>query len=163
VSPLHFARRDRDGARRRSTMNHLILATSLLLGAALSAQAPTCTSTLAGLGCGAALHVTFTPVGAAGNHMVALHGTGMHPDSFGVMVWGVVPAAIEITPGCTMWTEFSWGHLINVDSLGEWSWSRSWPASAVPLYFTMQLGSFVLDPSGGFQLRATDAMRAGCQ
>lgn len=143
-------------------MNHLATLAVLALGSTLLAQGPTCSSSLHGLGCGATLDVTFTPVGGGGNHRIDVLGGGMHPDSFGLMVWGVVPTNIPLGNGCALLTEFSWGHLINVDALGEWSWSRSWPASASGLSYYIQLGSFVFDGPNGFEVRVSDAKRAEC-
>jgi hypothetical protein len=141
-------------------MRNLAIASVLALGTSLLAQGPTCSSSLIGLGCGAQLTVTFTPQGGAGNHTIEVAGTGMHPDSFGLMVWGQTPVNIPLGGGCTLWTEFAWGHLINVDSLGEWSWSRTWPAWALG-YFDIQLGSFLFDPT--FEVRVSNAERAVCQ
>jgi hypothetical protein len=144
-------------------MHHLATLALLALSTPLLAQGFTCSSSLHGLGCGGSLDVTFAPVGAGGNQTLTVRAYNLHPNEMGVMVFGVIPAMIEITPGCIMWEEFSWGHLVNVDSLGEWSWSRSWPASVNPLFYFIQVGSFVIDGEGNLELRATDAKRAQCQ
>lgn len=135
---------------------------SFTLGASLLAQGLTCTSTLTGLGCGGSLDITFTPVGQAGNQDMTLNASGLHPDAFGLMVWGVVPINVPLGAGCSLLTDFVWGHTIQTDSLGEWSWSRTWPASS-PGFYYIQFGSFVLDPSNNLELRVSDCKRAQCQ
>ena len=141
------------------------LASSLLaLGLASSAlaQGLTCTSTLVGAGCGASLGVTFTAVGGAGNKRLDLDATGLFPDAQGMMVWGVSPTNVPLTTGCAMFTEFIWGHMIQTDSFGTWSWSRSWPASAIGFYY-IQFGTFRFDSAGVFQLVVSDCKRVECQ
>lgn len=137
------------------------LALAAALAAPAFAQVHTCTSALAGLGCGASLSVTFTAVGQAGNHDLRLDVSGLHPDAWGLMVFGDTPAVIPLPSGCTLWTAFLWGHTIKSDALGEFSWSRSWPASANAQYY-IQFGSFVLDASGNLELRASDCHHAEC-
>jgi len=137
------------------------LAFAIALAAPAIAQTRTCTSTLAGLGCGATLTVTFTPIGKAGNQDLLLQASGLHPDAFGIMVFGVAPAAIPLPSGCTLWTDFVWGHTVKADGFGDFSWSRAWPASAHAQYY-IQFGTFVIDGSGNLEVRATDCRFAEC-
>jgi hypothetical protein len=141
------------------------LASGLLaLGLAVSAaaQGPTCTSSLAGLGCGASLAVSFTDLGGAGNHKLSLDATGLFPNAQGMMVWGVTPIYVPITTGCPMLVDFLWGHMIQTDAFGNWSWDRSWPASVVGFYY-IQFGTFRFNAAGTFELCVSDCKRAECQ
>jgi hypothetical protein len=136
-------------------------ALSLSLGTALLAQGPTCSTSLLGLGCAGQLDITFTPVGGAGNHRIDVAVSGLQADAWGVMVWGITPTNIPLGPGCSLLTEFAWGHVIKTDEFGEWSWSRSWPASVIGYYY-IQIGTLVPD-STGLNIRVSDCKRAECQ
>lgn len=138
------------------------LVASLVLGAAAMAQSP-CSATFAGAGCGGALDITFTPQGGSGNQRIDIRATGLLPDTHGIMVWGANQANIPLGSGCNLLVEFAWGHTILTNSLGEFQWSRSWPASAMPGHYYIQIGSFGFDASNNFVIVGTDAKLAACQ
>ena len=102
-------------------------------------------TTPAGAGCGGAtLTINFTPFGNGGNARIDVIGAGLHPNSFGGMVFGLQPAAIGPVLGnigCMVWTEPIWSQQHQTDNTGGFFWSRSWPNSVVG-FFLIQLGSF---------------------
>lgn len=144
-----------------NTLSSLLL--PLAFAVPLAAQTTSCSAPLLGLGCGATLDITFTPEGTSGNQRIDLAAHGLHPNAIGVMVWGQTGINLPLGAGCTMWTDFLWGHLIQTDALGDWSWSRVWPASSMPGYYHIQFGSFVIDANGSLEIRAADARTAQCQ
>ncbi|MFY9341192.1 MAG: hypothetical protein WAT39_01800 [Planctomycetota bacterium] len=118
-----------------------------------------CISSVSAPGCGPTATITFTPQGANGNNRIDLTCNGLHPNGLGLMVWGQTPVNIPFG-NCPLLVEFQWGHLINLDSAGSYSWSRVWPWWADGYYY-IQFGS-ILDLSGQFTLLSTDRMRAEC-
>ena len=52
----------------------------------------------------------------------------MHPDPAGIsiMAWGqtLLPGVPLPLGGCPLYTQFIWGHVVNPDAAGTWSWSR---------------------------------------
>lgn len=142
-------------------MNTLaFVCTSLALSAAALAQ--TCTATLVGPGCGGTLDIQFTPQGGSGNQRINITASGLLPNTHGIMIWGVTPASVPVGSGCTMLTEFVWGHTILADSLGEYDWSRSWPASVMPGFYYIQIGNFGFDQNNNFVIVGTEAKLAQC-
>ena len=129
-----------------------------LTAAALSQNV--CTSTLAASSCGPTLTATFTPVGNAGNHRIELTCNGLDPNGIGLMVWGTQQVNIPL-PNCPMLNDFIWGHVVNLDATGSYSWSRSWPASVNGYYF-VQFGSITFPAAGGFVVLSTDSIRFEC-
>ena len=127
----------------------------------LAAQNNVCTTVLDGSGCGPQLDVTFTPVGTAGNNKITIAGSGMHMDGVGVMAWGTQPISVPIWGSCFAYTDFIWGHPINIDASGSWSWSRSWPNSVQATY-RIQLASVGLDAGGNVSILTTDCIVASC-
>ena len=142
-------------------MKHLLpLLASLTLTATLAAQTNACTTQVAGVGCGPQIDVTFTPAGQAGNHTIDLDVTGMNPAGIGLMVWGVDTINVPLF-GCTAYTTFLWGHPINPDGAGDWSWSRSWPNS-VQGFYRIQIATIGPDPQGNLEVNLTDCVIAEC-
>jgi len=136
------------------------LVASLALGTALSAQRA-CTSTVLGPGCGPVLTVTFTPVGQAGNHDMTLAATGLAPDSWGVMAWGVQNFSLPLG-GCLLHTDMIWGHVFHTDATATFGYSRTWPAS-VDGWYHIQIGTLQVDALGDLTVQGTNAVRAACQ
>ena len=143
-------------------MNLASIVLPLAFALPLAAQTNFCSSTLSAPGCGASLAIDFTPVGNAGNQTLTLTATGLQPNAHGLMVWGTMPINLPIGNGCSLLTDFLWGHTINVDGSGAWSWSRSWPASVTGQYY-IQIGSFDLDASHNLVFAATECKLAFCQ
>lgn len=133
---------------------------TVLLAAATTAQA-TCNSTLSGTSCGPTLSVVFVPQGQGGGNDLTLTASGLHPNSFGIMVWGTIPLNVPLG-NCPMLTDFLWGHFVQIDSQGSHSWSRNWPGSAIG-GFLIQFGSFVPDALGNLDILTTDCKYAYCQ
>jgi hypothetical protein len=135
----------------------------LPLALALPAAAQTsCTAPISGNGCGGVLTITFSPEGKSGNQRIDILGSNLQPAALGLMVWGYNPTSVPLGGGCELLVEFAWGHLIQTNDLGEWGWSRVWPASSMPGYYYIQLGSFVEGPAGDLTFRVSDARRAEC-
>lgn len=140
---------------------------SLVLLAALTAPATAqynvCSSSLLGAGCGPTLDVTFAPVGTAGNQAITISGAGLNPAGITVMVWGVTNLGGFPLPlgGCPAYTEFLWGHNINPDAGGFYSWSRSWPNS-VQGFYNIQLGTLYVDANNNFAIETSEARVAVC-
>lgn len=137
------------------------LAMVAVLALPATAQGPTCTSSLLGAGCGPSLTITFTPVGGAGNHTIEVSASGLHQNGLGVMAWGVTQLNVPLGGGCSLLTSMDWGHIVNLDATGSFSWSRSWPASVIGFY-NIQFGSVVLDPFNNLQILTSDCKRAEC-
>jgi hypothetical protein len=135
------------------------LAAVLALGGSSLAQ-NVCSSTIAATSCGPTVTATFTPVGNAGNHTLTLTCNGLDPNGIGLMTWGLNQVNIPF-PTCPMLNDFVWGHVVNLDATGSYSWSRAWPASATGYYY-VQFGSIVIESSGAFVLRTTDSIRIEC-
>jgi hypothetical protein len=129
------------------------------LALAGSALAQTCTSTIAATSCGPTLTATFTPVGNGGNHTIELTCHGLDPNGIGLMGFGQQLVNISF-PGCPMLNDFIWGHVVNLDATGSFTWSRSWPASAITYYY-VQFGSVTITPSG-YTVSTTDSVRVEC-
>ena len=138
-----------------------ILATVLALATAntLSAQT-TCSTQVVGTGCGAQLDVTFTPVGASGNHDITVDVSGMNPAGLGLMAWGQTALNVPLF-GCNVYTDFLWGLTVHPDANGNWSWGRAWPASAIG-FFRIQVATLELDPMGSLVVELTDCVLAEC-
>src|SRR5687767_5643770 len=85
------------------------------------AIAQTCSSTVSVASCGPTLSVSFTP-GGGGNHTVEVSCQGLDPNGIGLMVWGQTPVTIPF-PNCPLLVEFQWGHIINLDPTGSYTWS----------------------------------------
>lgn len=121
-----------------------------------------CSSTLVGNGFGPTLDVTFAPVGNAGNQTITVAGGGLDTAGVSVMVWGLTNLGGLPLPlgGCPLFTEFTWGHVINPDAGGNYSWSRSWPASVTGQYY-IQLGTLA-NANGLLSLTSTDCRVAIC-
>lgn len=139
-------------------MKHLLLSAALL-GLASFSTAQTYSTAPAGDGCGGAnLTVTFTPVGAAGNHTLTIRADGLHPQTLGGMIFGTTPAAIGpvLTPGCFLRTDAIWSTTFMTDPQGEQLWARSWPVSALGFYY-IQLGSLDLNT---LEVRLTNCVLA---
>ena len=135
---------------------------SALLAGALAAQNPTCTTVIDGVGCGPQLNVTFAPVGAAGNHFITVDVAALNPAGIGLMAWGTTPINVPLATGCNAYTDFLWGHFINPNANGAWSWSRSWPASALGTY-RIQVAGLSQDLQGNLEITLTDCVVASCQ
>ena len=135
---------------------------SFVLCGVLAAQNHVCTVTAAGSGC-AALTVTLTPQGNGGANDLTLHASGLHPQSFGGMVWGMTPITGLLLPfgSCPLLTDFVWGHYFQTDAAGEYDWSRSWPGS-FDGYFYMQMGSVFVNAAGDADVRSTDCWLVQC-
>lgn len=127
----------------------------------LAAQSFVCSATQSAPGCGPSLDVSFRPIGTAGNQQLTLAATGLHGASHGLMVWGTTPINVPLGNGCSLLTDFLWGHLFMTDDTGFWTWSRSWPASVTGQFY-MQVGSFQIDPFGALDIRASDCQFAVC-
>ena len=134
---------------------------ALACAAPLTAQQNICVTQLAGSGCGPTLDVTFTPAGNAGNNKITISGTGLHADGVGVMVWGTMPLNMPVFGDCFAYTDFIWGHRINIDASGSWIWSRSWPGSIQGSY-RIQLASVGLDGTGNLTIMTSDCVVASC-
>lgn len=120
----------------------------------------TCTTSVAGVGCGPALNVSFTPVGGAGNNTITVDVSGLDPSGIGLMAWGQTALNVPLF-GCTAYTDYLWGLHINPDPAGTWSWSRSWPNS-VPGFYRIQVATLGLNMSGGIDINLTDCVVAQC-
>ena len=138
------------------------LVAALALSSAAAAQGLSCTSVFAGAGCGGTLSVSFSPQGGGGNQRIDVQATGLQPNVHGIMVWGVDQANIPLGNGCTLLTDFVWGHTILTSAAGEFDWSRTWPASVVGHYY-IQIGSFTFDATNQFVVVGTNAQLATCQ
>ena len=139
------------------------LFSSLLAAAccgALAAQTNVCTTQVAGTGCGPQLAVSFAPVGNAGNQTITVDVSAMNPAGIGLMVWGRDVINVPVF-GCFAYTNFLWGHPINPDGNGQWSWSRSWPNS-VQGYYRIQIATLGPDPLGNIEINLTDCVVAEC-
>lgn len=134
--------------------------TALLVAAPATAQLQ-CFSNPAGDSCGPQLVVTFVPNGTAGNYDMTMQGSGMHPRSLGIFVWGGNPVTVTLPGGCMLLTDYIWGHSFMTDAIGDASWSRSWPHWAT-ITFYMQMGSVVFLPDGSYEARTTNCRLAGC-
>jgi hypothetical protein len=135
---------------------------ALLLASSLTAQA-TCSAVTHAPGCGPALSVSFSPNGAAGNNRIDLVATELFPKSWGIMIWGDTPTQWAISPTCSLYVLFTWGHTFQADATGSYAWSRVWPAASTPGQYYIQVGSFSLDAAGNWTIVGTDAVRAQCQ
>src|SRR5690348_3229849 len=109
---------------RSSPMKPFALAASLLSLATFTA-AQNCTSTIAAASCGPTLTVTFAPQGNAGNHTIEVTCHGLDPNGIGLMAWGQTLVNIPF-PTCPMLNDFQWGHVVNLDATGSYTWSRTW-------------------------------------
>lgn len=134
-----------------------VLAT--LCASTLSAQV-TCSTTLAGVGCGPGLNVSFSPVGTAGNNTITVDVSGLDPSGIGLMAWGQTALNVPLF-GCTAYTDYLWGLHINPDPSGNWSWSRSWPNS-VPGFYRIQVASLSISPVGNLDITLSDCVVAQC-
>jgi hypothetical protein len=130
------------------------------LVAATTAQQNVCTTQVAGVGCGPQLTVSFAPIGGAGNHRVAVDVANMNPNGIGLMVWGREALNVPLF-GCFAYTDFLWGHPINPDASGAWSWSRSWP-NTVQGFYRIQVATIGPDPLGNVAINLTDCVVAEC-
>ncbi|HEX5051492.1 MAG TPA: hypothetical protein VFZ65_06945, partial [Planctomycetota bacterium] len=120
-----------------------------------------CSTAIGGIGCGPHLGVTFTPVGLAGNNTITVAVSGLHADGVGLMVWGLMPINEPVWGTCFAYTDFIWGHQINSDSAGQWSWSRSWPNSVQNSY-RIQIASIGPDSMGNVEIKMSDCVVATC-
>jgi hypothetical protein len=138
-----------------------LVALAAVLSLTTIACAQVCSSTVAVASCGPTMTVTFAPVGGAGNHTVEVSCQGLDPSGIGLMVWGQTPVTVPF-PNCPLLVEFQWGHIINLDATGSYTWSRTWPAWALG-YYLIQMGSVQIDSgTGDFTVLSTDLMRAEC-
>ena len=64
--------------------------------------------------------------------------------------------------GCNLYMDYVWGHTFQTGPLGDFNWSRTWPAGAMPQTYLIQFGSVEFLPDGQLNLRASNAMRAAC-
>lgn len=135
---------------------------TLLLTVSLAAQSPVCTTVVDGIGCGPQLDVNFVPVGTAGNNHITVDVGGLDPTGIGIMGWGTIPLNLPLTTGCNAYTDFLWGHIVNPDGAGDWSWFRSWPSWALTSY-RIQVAGLALDSEGDLVLTLTDCVVASCQ
>jgi hypothetical protein len=138
------------------------LLAALLVSDIATAQL-TCTSTLSGTSCGPTLDITFVlqPNGP-GNYDFTMTANGLHPHSLGGFIWGANPVNIPLPFGCTLLTDYVWGHLYQTDNAGSASWSRSWPHWAT-ITFYMQMASVTIDANGFVDgILTTDCKLAGC-
>ncbi|HEX5051491.1 MAG TPA: hypothetical protein VFZ65_06940 [Planctomycetota bacterium] len=143
-------------------MKNLLVATvSTLLASSLAAQTNVCSTAIGGIGCGPHLGVTFTPVGLAGNNTITVDVSGLDPAGIGLMAWGLTPINVPIWGGCNAYTDYIWGHVVNPDAAGEWSWSRSWPNSVQNSY-RIQVAGLGLDTTGNLAITLTDCVVATC-
>ena len=142
-------------------MNPLLssLMASACIGA-LTAQTNVCTTQVAGTGCGPQLAVSFAPIGGAGNQRITVDGSGLHKGGVGLMAWGQQAINVPLF-GCFAYTDFISGHPINPDSVGRWSWSRSWPNSVQAAY-RIQLASIGFTATGSLEVTLTDCVVAQC-
>jgi hypothetical protein len=134
----------------------------LALCGTLTAQTHVCTVTDAGNGC-APLVVTMTPQGGGGVHDLVLTASGLHPSSFGGMIWGMSQLNVAVIPGslCPLLTDYVWGHYFQTSPSGDYSWSRAWPGTFHG-YFYMQMGSVFVDANGYVDARTTDCKLVQC-
>jgi hypothetical protein len=130
------------------------------LVATATAQQNVCTTQIDGVGCGPQLTVSFAPSGSAGNQTITVDVAGMYPGGIGLMAWGQMPLNVPLF-GCTAYTDFMWGHPVNPDANGQWSWSRSWPNS-VQGFYRIQVASLGLDTIGNITVHLTDCVVAQC-
>ena len=56
---------------------------------------------------------------------------------------------------------FLWGHPINPEGAGSWSWSRSWP-NAVRGFYRIQIATIGPGPQGNGEVSLTDCVIAEC-
>ena len=90
-----------------------------------------------------------------------MHGSGMHPNTVGAIVWGVDPAAVPLPGGgCLLLCDYVWGHTFQTDGAGGHSWGRSWPHWAIG-HIYMQMGS-VLNTTNAFEVRTTNCEFVQC-
>lgn len=120
-----------------------------------------CTVDAAGESCGPQLSVTFTPLGQGGNYDLRMVGTGLHANAFGGFVWGGAPMAVQLPGGCSILSDYIWGHYFQTDATGSASWSRSWPHWAT-IRFYMQMASLEILPNGELSILSTNCKLAGC-
>jgi hypothetical protein len=141
-------------------MTRLALLAGVLALAGTSLAQNTCSSTIAAASCGPTLTVTFTPIGTAGNQTIELVCNGLDPTGIGLMSWGQNQINVPLI-NCPMLNDFVWGHFVNLDATGSYTWSRTWPGY-VTGYFYMQFASITFPANGGFVVMSTDSMRAEC-
>ena len=134
------------------------LALAGVLALSVPALAQSFSSAIAAASCGPTLTVTFTPVGAAGNHTIELTCAGLDPTGIGFMWWGQTQTNFVLPNSCPILNDFLWGHPVNLDSTGSFTWSRSWPAWAVGYYY-IQFGSIIL-VGNDLALQTTDSVIA---
>ncbi len=140
-----------------------LLLTLAALSAPAAAQSNICSSSIIGSGCGPTLDVSFAPNGNAGNQNITVSGSGLRTSGLTIMTWGVVNTGGILLPygGCSLHTVFVWGHNINPDPGGNYSWTRSWPSWVQGSYY-IQLGTLFLDANGGFGIETSEARVAVC-
>ena len=133
------------------------------LGSPVAAQYNICSSSLVGSGCGPTLDVSFAPNGNAGNQNITVSGGGLNTSGLTVMSWGVQSAGGISLPlgGCPGYSIFVWGHNINPDANGNYSWTRSWPNSVQGFYY-IQLGTLYFDASGQPGIETSECRLAVC-
>lgn len=135
----------------------------LALAIASSASAQfNCSASTYGAGCGPVMTFQFAPQGNGGNRNFDITCAGLQPGVIGVMAWGVQPINALLGGGCTLYTDYVWGHTFQTGPLGDFSWSRTWPAGAMPSTYYIQFGSVEFLSDGSLNLRASNAMRAAC-
>ena len=137
-------------------MKQLALAGVLALAAPALAQ--TCTSAIAAASCGPTLTITFTPVGNAGNNTIELTCNGLDPAGIGFMWWGQAQLNVQLPGCCPLLNDFHWGHPVNLDANGSYSWSRTWPHWAIGYYY-IQIASIAV-VNDQLVIQTTDSMIA---
>lgn len=142
-------------------MLHRIAACALALTAAASAQY-TCSASTFALGCGPVMSMTFGAQGNGGNRNFDITCTGLQPGVIGVMAWGVQPLGIDLGGGCSLHVDYLWGHTFQTGPAGDFAWSRTWPAGAMPNTYLIQFGSIEFRADGSLGLLASNATRAQC-
>lgn len=142
-------------------MNRLTIVLLAALSAPLAAQQLNCTTQVVGTGCGPTFTADWTPVGAAGNQTLSIHATGLDPNAVSVMAWGTQQLNVTLPfGGCPMFNDFIWGHIVNPTALGDWQWSRSWPATSPGQYF-VQFGS-LSNAGGALTITTSDSRSVQC-
>lgn len=128
----------------------------------LSAQEQVCDLTDAGAGCGASLQASWQPIGNGGQklHLLA---TGLHPNSFGAMVWGTQQLNMPVLPfsNCMMLVGYDWGFSFATGPDGAKDYARSWPESYMG-HFYIQFGSIGTTSAGALDIRMTSCVLARC-
>lgn len=122
----------------------------------------TCTSQAYGTSCGPVMSMAFQPQGNGGNRVFDIACTGLQPGVIGVMGWGVQQLNVPLWDGCSLYMDYVWGHTFQTGPLGDFTWSRTWPAGAMPQTYFIQFASVDFRADGSVGLLTSNAVRAAC-